>query len=99
MEVHAHSHTARKKWTHYLWEFLMLFLAVFCGFVAENYREHLENTGKEKHFAESLADDLKKDTIRINNIINQQKVLLDKMDSALKISRGELKEATVQRLF
>ena len=24
MEIHAHSHTARKKWTHYFWEFLML---------------------------------------------------------------------------
>jgi hypothetical protein len=24
MEVHAHSHTARKKWTHYFWEFLIL---------------------------------------------------------------------------
>ncbi len=23
MEVHAHTHTARKKWTHYLWEFLI----------------------------------------------------------------------------
>ena len=31
MEVHAHTHTARKKWTHYFWEFIMLFLAVFCG--------------------------------------------------------------------
>ena len=30
MEVHAHTHTPRKKWTHYFWEFLMLFLAVFC---------------------------------------------------------------------
>ena len=29
MEVHAHSHTPGKKWTHYFWEFLMLFLAVF----------------------------------------------------------------------
>ena len=28
MEVPAHTHTARKKWTHYFWEFLMLFLAV-----------------------------------------------------------------------
>ena len=28
MEVHAHSDTARKKWTHYYWEFLLLFLAV-----------------------------------------------------------------------
>ena len=34
MEVHAHSHTPQKeKWTHYFWEFLMLFLAVFCGFL------------------------------------------------------------------
>ncbi|MBK9661472.1 MAG: hypothetical protein IPO68_16495 [Chitinophagaceae bacterium] len=40
MEVHHHAHTARKKWTHYFWEFLMLFLAVFCGFLAENQREH-----------------------------------------------------------
>ena len=22
MEVHAHAHTPRKKWTHYFWEFL-----------------------------------------------------------------------------
>ena len=36
MEVHHHGHTERKKWTHYLWEFLMLFLAVFAGFLAEN---------------------------------------------------------------
>ena len=34
MEVHHHAHTSRKKWTHYFWEFLMLFLAVFCGFLA-----------------------------------------------------------------
>ena len=29
MEVHHHTHTPRKKWTHYFWEFLMLFLAVY----------------------------------------------------------------------
>ena len=39
MEVHAHAHTERKKWNHYLWEFLMLFLAVTLGFWAENLRE------------------------------------------------------------
>jgi len=42
MEVHRHAHTDRKKWTHYLWEFLMLFLAVFCGFLAENQREMMK---------------------------------------------------------
>jgi len=38
MEVHKHPHnvTHKKKWGEYFLEFLMLFLAVFLGFVAEN---------------------------------------------------------------
>ena len=62
MEVHAHTHTERKKWTHYLWEFLMLFLAVFCGFLAENIREHIVEKKKGEQYILSFAEDLKKDT-------------------------------------
>jgi hypothetical protein len=39
MEVHAYSHTDRNKWTHYFWEFLILFFAVFAGFLAEHQRK------------------------------------------------------------
>ena len=70
MEVHAHTHTPRKKWTHYLWEFLMLFLAVFCGFLAENFREHNIEKRKEKHNVETLVDDMIKDSVNLHNIIN-----------------------------
>jgi hypothetical protein len=66
MEVHAHTHTARKKWTHYFWEFLMLFLAVFCGFLAENQREHFVENQREKKYAASLLEDLKKDTVDLS---------------------------------
>src|SRR6185436_12832496 len=62
MEVHAHTHTPRKKFTHYLWEFLMLFLAVFCGFLAENQREHIVEHQREKQYMISLVEDLKTDT-------------------------------------
>ena len=48
MEVHHHSHTPRKKWTHYFWEFLMLFLAVTLGFFVENQREHYIENLREK---------------------------------------------------
>jgi hypothetical protein len=41
MEVHAHTHTPRKKWTHYFWEFLMLFLAVTLGFLVEKLCENI----------------------------------------------------------
>ncbi len=88
MEVHAHSHTAadpdshrgRKKWTHYFWEFLMLFLAVFCGFLAENQREHMVENRREKKFIRSLISDLSADTSRLGTIIdlrNQRSVMLD----------------------
>jgi hypothetical protein len=56
MEVHHHAHASdpalhrgRKKWTHNFWEFLMLFLAVFCGFLAENQRSIWLNTGEKKN--------------------------------------------------
>ena len=63
MEVHAHTHSPRKKWTHYLWEFLMLFLAVFCGFLAENQREHIVEHQRAKQYAALLYDDIKVDTV------------------------------------
>ena len=67
MEVHAHTHTARKKWTHYFWEFLMLFLAVFCGFLAENQREHIVEHQREKKYMKSMLADLAADTVFIND--------------------------------
>ena len=66
MEVHHHSHTPGKKWTHYLWEFLMLFLAVFCGFLAENQREHFIEKKREKQYVRSLFQDLQADTVMLH---------------------------------
>ena len=69
MEVHAHTHTARKKWTHYLWEFLMLFLAVFCGFLAEYQLEHKIERDREKEFIETMTSDLNEDTTLLSSSI------------------------------
>lgn len=74
MEVHAHSHTAdpgshrgRKKWTHYFWEFMMLFLAVFCGFLAEYQLEHTIEHQRAKDYAASMITDLANDTLQLND--------------------------------
>jgi hypothetical protein len=71
MEVHQHTHTERKKWTHYFWEFLMLFLAVFAGFLAENQREHIVEHQREKKFARRLLSDLRQDSIFFESRIKQ----------------------------
>lgn len=67
MEVHHHPLTPGKKWTHYLWEFLMLFLAVFCGFLAENQREHYVEHQREKQYMRSMMEDLMLDTAEFNS--------------------------------
>lgn len=84
MEVHPHTHTERKKFTHYLWEFLMLFLAVFCGFLAENFREHVVEHNREKQYIESMVNDLKTDSAGIQNVIKRNKRQVSGFDSLLQ---------------
>jgi hypothetical protein len=67
MEVHAHTHTARKKWTHYFWEFLMLFLAVTLGFFVENQREHYIENGRARELAGSFYEELLADSVSFSN--------------------------------
>ena len=84
MEVYAHTHTERKRFTYYLWEFLMLFLAVFCGFLAENLRENKVEKEKGKQYIQSFYDDLHLNITILSRIIdfNKQKIItLDDMSS------------------
>jgi hypothetical protein len=57
----------KKNWKSYFKEFFMLFLAVFCGFLAENYREKLSTQKIEKEYMLSLIEDLKMDTTNLNS--------------------------------
>jgi hypothetical protein len=98
MEVHHHSHTARKKWIHYFWEFLMLFLAVFCGFLAENYREGYVERHREKEFIISMIEDAAKDTANIHSAISLNMKRIDYADSlaiACFSYKGTQKENTM----
>ncbi|MBK9569939.1 MAG: hypothetical protein IPO53_08460 [Chitinophagaceae bacterium] len=99
MEVHAHSHTPRKKWTHYFWEFLMLFLAVFCGFLAENQREHFVEAQRAKEYAKSLLSDMKEDTVEISGGIFQNTFMIEAFDSCVSIGLKNIDNLTVPGVF
>jgi hypothetical protein len=93
METHAqHLHLAPgKKIRHYFFEFLMLFLAVFCGFIAENWREQLQEHRREKEFIHSLVEDIKSDTLQSNRTLLQLKRIKSGIDSVLvKLSSPEI---------
>ncbi len=91
MEVHAHTHTARKKWTHYFWEFLMLFLAVFCGFLAENIREHKIEHQRAKDYAMSLMEEVEGDTMALNNSISYYKSKTENIDILIQLLSSNIK--------
>ena len=80
MEVHHHSHHP-KKWKEYITEFLMLFLAVTLGFFAENVREHQIERHREIRYLKNVHEDLQLDIKNIENVINQNTVRLQAMDT------------------
>src|ERR1043165_1156140 len=81
MEVHHHSHTERKKWHHYFWEFFMLFLAVTLGFLVENQREHITDHKKEVQYVHSYMEDLHEDIKQLDSLLNYAKQRNEWMDS------------------
>jgi len=99
MEVHAHSHTERKKWTHYLWEFLMLFLAVFCGFMAENLREHEINKGIEKNNIKSLVRNLLEDSNLLVRSIKVNEGRFNYLDSLIYLKNKKIPDDRFQKEF
>jgi hypothetical protein len=63
MEVHHHSRKhLSKKWKDYLYEFLMLFLAVTAGFFVENKREYYIEHQRANQFSKQLLADLRLDS-------------------------------------
>ena len=100
MEVHHHAHTPRKKWAHYFWEFLMLFLAVFCGFLAENQREHIVEHKRAKEYAKSLLNDIREDTGELRRGIHQTRFIMSSIDSLVSMASSmEINETVPGRFY
>ncbi|MDE3236447.1 MAG: hypothetical protein KGO81_10870 [Bacteroidota bacterium] len=105
MEVH-HAKISKDKAKHfreYLLEGLMIFLAVFMGFIAENIREHISDNSKAKKYLASLYTDIKNDSAQLNDIIVLGEKLAKGQDSLLTALKARPLPAssidTVYQLF
>ena len=61
----------------------MLFLAVFCGFLAENQREHYVEHQRERQYAKTLSDDLKTNISILNVAVNEINFVIARIDTFL----------------
>jgi hypothetical protein len=87
MEVHHHSggHHEDKHFKDYFLEFLMIFLAVTMGFLAENLREYITDKNHVEELAGQLKEDLSYDTTTLTRLIAFQEVQLKRVDSLYDI--------------
>ena len=99
MEVHTHTHTERKKWSHYFWEFFMLFLAVTLGFLVENQREHYIEHKKEGEYIRTMVEDLKEDTGSFNKLIQINLVAIKKIDTLIALLKGKERNSFAKRIY
>ncbi|MEA1786155.1 hypothetical protein U1E44_08640 [Arenibacter sp. GZD96] len=83
----------------YFKEFFMLFLAVFCGFLAENYRESLSVRKIEKEYILSLIEDLKTDTTNLGLYITFRKEKSILMDSLAKMMLSENRDSMGNQIY
>src|ERR1035437_9094029 len=87
MEVHHHPdlHHKPKKSKEYFLEFLMIFLAVTMGFIAENIREHIGERKVAHQLLESFRNDLLLNEKRFKAIDSGFTSLLPVYDSIVSI--------------
>jgi hypothetical protein len=86
MEVHHHTHHP-KRWKEYFWEFFMLFLAVFCGFLAEIQLEHYIERQREEKYIENLIVEIKQDLISLDESNREIENNVKRLDTLLQIIR------------
>lgn len=89
----------KRNWKSYFKEFFMLFLAVFCGFLAENYRESLSAQKIEKEYILSLVEDLKTDTTNLSLYISFRKEKSVLMDSLAEMMLSEERSLVGNQIY
>ena len=92
MEVHKHAHhvTHKKKWGEYLLEFLMLFLAVTLGFIAENLREEMKHKEEVRIHINSLVTDLHTDVALFDSVADRNTYSSEMADSLIELLHSDI---------
>lgn len=101
MEVHHHAqHGEKKNWKSYAWEFLMLFFAVFFGFLAQNFLEHRLENEKGIQYVKSMIEDIISDSVKINHTLEfseKQQLGLDSLSQLF--DHPPYSDSTIKRMY
>jgi len=95
MEVHHHPdlHHKEKKFKEFFLEFVMIFLAVTLGFIAENIRESISNHEQEKHYVQSFINNMTEDTATMHIILRENNKKEDSLKKMIALVPADFSKA------
>jgi len=100
METHAnHINAPGKGWKHYFFEFLMVFLAVLGGFLAENIREHRVERENEKQYMKSLWLDLQADTDSLKSISSSLEKSNERIEKLIRLLKSSYRNDSICEIY
>jgi len=101
MEIHHHPKhsTKTRNYKEYLFEFLVIFVAITGSFFAENIREHYVEKHRAKEYMESMLNDLKSDSSSLDELIALNNVQEKGLDSLLQIMEYTLAGSKVNQFY
>ncbi|HVX27256.1 MAG TPA: hypothetical protein VHB70_12985 [Parafilimonas sp.] len=98
MEVHHHPKVEKKNFKEYFFEFIMIFVAVSMGFLAESLHEHYNNKETVQRNMESLVKNLQSDSSGLVWNIAANQEIVSWIDSLVMLP-GSYKDTVYQNQF
>ena len=98
MEVHHHPEVEKKGLKEYLLEGLMIFIAVFMGFIAESIRENITNKEHVQQLCRGFVRELQSDTVRLDKVITANYEYVKNDDSLLMLLQQPMAKIDTRQL-
>jgi hypothetical protein len=80
-----------RQFRHYIFEFVLVFLAVIFGFLAESYRDYLSDRSKEEVYIEAIIRNLQDDLWQMDDIIELNRIKRMFLDTASQMRNPKSK--------
>lgn len=81
----------------YLYEFLVIFLAVFLGFLSENLRESGQDRRDEEDYIRRLYRDIKEDSVILSELIDVMEIQHEEMSKLMELNKLDYRDTSNQR--
>jgi hypothetical protein len=83
---------------HYFFEFFMMFLALYLGFLADNLRERLAEKKRERVYLQNMLEDLRADIVLYDNYTKNNKVVFELIDTLVQLIKSPERKQSITKL-